>query len=77
MAWTTAAWRCAAPYKALELIARARTADLDTGTAAETDAVVDLVMSDRTAGGACTRSTSSRNGPDARSARRTSHSPGP
>ena len=36
-----------APYKALELIARARTADLDTGSASETDAVVDLVMSDQ------------------------------
>ena len=36
-----------APYKALELIARARTADLDTGSASETDAGVDLVMSDQ------------------------------
>ena len=35
-----------APYKALDLIAQARTADLDSGTAAESDAVVDLVMSD-------------------------------
>jgi 3-hydroxyacyl-CoA dehydrogenase/enoyl-CoA hydratase/carnithine racemase len=35
-----------APYKALELIAQARNADLDSGSAAETDAVVELVMSD-------------------------------
>ena len=35
-----------APYQALELIAQARKANLDTGSAAETDAVVDLVMSD-------------------------------
>jgi 3-hydroxyacyl-CoA dehydrogenase/enoyl-CoA hydratase/carnithine racemase len=36
-----------APYQALELIAQARKANLDTGSAAETDAVVDLVMSDQ------------------------------
>ena len=35
-----------APYEALDLIAQARTTDLDSGTAAESDAVVDLVMSD-------------------------------
>jgi 3-hydroxyacyl-CoA dehydrogenase/enoyl-CoA hydratase/carnithine racemase len=35
-----------APYRALELIALARDADLTTGTAAEDEALADLVMSD-------------------------------
>jgi 3-hydroxyacyl-CoA dehydrogenase/enoyl-CoA hydratase/carnithine racemase len=35
-----------APYRALELIAQARTVDFTTGTAAEDDALADLIMSD-------------------------------
>jgi 3-hydroxyacyl-CoA dehydrogenase len=35
-----------APYRALELIALSRTADLDTGLAAEGDALADLIWSD-------------------------------
>ncbi|HEV7756575.1 MAG TPA: 3-hydroxyacyl-CoA dehydrogenase NAD-binding domain-containing protein, partial [Mycobacteriales bacterium] len=35
-----------APYRALELIALARDADLTTGTAAEDEALADLIMSD-------------------------------
>jgi 3-hydroxyacyl-CoA dehydrogenase/enoyl-CoA hydratase/carnithine racemase len=35
-----------APYRALELIAAARTADFTDGTAAEDDALADLIMSD-------------------------------
>ena len=35
-----------APYRALELIALARTADFTTGTAAEDEALADLIMSD-------------------------------
>ncbi len=35
-----------APYRALDLLALARTADLDTGFAAEDDALADLVMGD-------------------------------
>ncbi len=39
-----------APYRALELIAAARTADKDTAFAAEDDALADLVMGQETAG---------------------------
>ena len=35
-----------APYRALDLIALSRTADLDTGLAAEGDALADLIWSD-------------------------------
>jgi 3-hydroxyacyl-CoA dehydrogenase/enoyl-CoA hydratase/carnithine racemase len=35
-----------APYRALDLIAMARTADLTSGTAAEDDALADLIMGD-------------------------------
>jgi 3-hydroxyacyl-CoA dehydrogenase/enoyl-CoA hydratase/carnithine racemase len=35
-----------APYRALELLALARTADYDTGTAAEEEALADLLMSE-------------------------------
>jgi 3-hydroxyacyl-CoA dehydrogenase/enoyl-CoA hydratase/carnithine racemase len=35
-----------APYRALELIAQARTVDFATGTAAEDDALADLIMTD-------------------------------
>jgi 3-hydroxyacyl-CoA dehydrogenase/enoyl-CoA hydratase/carnithine racemase len=35
-----------APYQALDLIAQARTADFDAGTAAEDDALADLLVSD-------------------------------
>jgi 3-hydroxyacyl-CoA dehydrogenase/enoyl-CoA hydratase/carnithine racemase len=35
-----------APYRALDLIAQARTADFDAGTAAEDDALADLLVSD-------------------------------
>ena len=41
-----AARRAPAPYRALELIELARTADFATGTAAEDEALADLIMSD-------------------------------
>ena len=66
-----------APYKALELIARARTADLDTGSASETDAVVDLVMSDQLRAGTVRVRPRPETGPTSGRRARHRHSPGP
>ena len=66
-----------APYKALELIAQARTADLDTGSAAETDAVVDLVMSDELRAGLYAFDLVQKRARRPVGAPDTRHSPGP
>ena len=60
-----------APYRALELIAAARTATRDEGFAAEDEALADLLDERRAARRRCTPSTWCRSGPSGRPARPT------